>query len=235
MGHGFTKEHSLTRSCPWMLVDHLVVDRAYGGRFQGKKGWNYLIEIRPAWEILEDKFTDIKEYKPLIAQSAAAANPVCLRCKTQDHILDWAYMGEPGTKAKWSRKSNVVEFAKSLNYGLNCFICHDPHKAGPRIVRDALIEALTREEADTLWHRDKNKTSIEVLDLGERGFTRKIALLEKYNSKLICGQCHVEYNCNPGYDLKNPDKSKYTITMEDKRTNHFPFKEVFGLYDHYVN
>lgn len=48
MGHGFTKENALTRSHPWMLVDHLVVDRAYGGRFQGKRGWNYLIEVGPA-------------------------------------------------------------------------------------------------------------------------------------------------------------------------------------------
>lgn len=235
MGHGFTKEHALTRSHPWMLVDHLIVDRAYGGRFQPKKDWQYLIEVGKAWDILEDKFPEVKENKPLIAQTAAAANPVCLSCKTQDHILDWAYLGDPDRGAKWSRKSNVVEFAKNLEYGLNCFICHDPHKAAPRIVRDALIDALTRADSDTLWHRDRNRTKFEVLELGERGYVRKIALLERYDSKLLCGQCHVEYTCNPGYDLKNPDKSKYTVTMDDRRTNHFPFKEVFDLYDHYVN
>lgn len=235
MGHGFTKEHSLTRSHPFMLVDHLVVDRAYGGRFQPKKGWEYLIQVGKAWDILEDKFPEIKENKPLISQTAAAANPVCLSCKTQDHILDWAYMGEPDKGAKWSRKSNVVEFVKNLEYGLNCFICHDPHKAAPRIVRDALIDALTRVEEDTLWHKDKNKTKFEIIEMGERGYKRKIALLERYDSKLLCGQCHVEYTCNPGYDLKNPDTSKYTVTMEDRRTNHFPFKEVFELYEHYTN
>lgn len=36
MGHGFTKEHNAPRSHAFMLVDHLVVDRAYGGRFQPK-------------------------------------------------------------------------------------------------------------------------------------------------------------------------------------------------------
>lgn len=41
---------------------------------------------------------------------------------------------------------------------------------------------------------------------------------------------HVEYNCNPGYDPKNPDTSKYTVAMADRRTNHFPFKDVFDLY-----
>ncbi|MDP2846135.1 MAG: hypothetical protein Q8N79_08725, partial [Candidatus Methanoperedens sp.] len=33
MGHGFTKEHAEPRSHAFMLIDHLVVDRAYGGRF----------------------------------------------------------------------------------------------------------------------------------------------------------------------------------------------------------
>lgn len=235
MGHGFTKEHNTTRSHVNMLTDHLVVDRAYGGRFQPKEGWNYLFQTGKVWDILEDKYPDVKEHKAFIPQSAAAANPVCLQCKTQDRILDWAYMGDPGKGAKWDRTSKVVELAKDLNYGLNCFQCHDPHAAKPRIVRDALIQALTRPEADTLWSKDPKRTGIKVIEMGLRGYTRKIAILDKYDSRLQCGQCHVEYNCNPGYDPKNPDTSKYTMTMTDQKTNHFPFKDVFGLYDHYVN
>lgn len=38
MGHGFTREHALPRSHSFMLIDHLIVDRAYGGRFQYKDG-----------------------------------------------------------------------------------------------------------------------------------------------------------------------------------------------------
>ena len=38
--------------------------------------------------------------------------------------------------------------------------------------------------------------------MGVRGFTRKIATMEKADSKLMCAQCHVEYNCNPGFDPK---------------------------------
>jgi nitrite reductase (cytochrome c-552) len=143
-------------------------------------------------------------------------------------------MGDPGKGAKWSRTSNVVELARTLQHGANCFHCHDPHAAKPRIVRDALIDALTKPEKDTLWHKDPNRTKIEVMEMGMRGYTRKIALLEKYDTRLQCGQCHVEYTCNPGYDLRNPDTSQYTITMEDRRTNHIPYKEVFALYDHYV-
>lgn len=230
-GHGFTKEHALTRSHNWMLIDHLIVDRAYGGRFQGKNGWQYLFDKGRAWDVLYDTKPETSEHKAFIPQSAAAANPVCLNCKTQDHILKWAYMGDPVQGTTWSRTSNVVEFARDLNYGLNCFMCHDPHAAKPRVVRDGLIDALTRESADTLWHKDPNRTGIKVMDMGLRGFTRKIALLDKYDTRLQCGQCHVEYNCNPGTDLKTGGK----VAMTDRRTNHFPYKDVFGLYDHYVN
>lgn len=235
MGHGFTKEHNTTRSHVNMLPDHLVVDRAYGGRFQPKDGWKYILEKGKAWDLLVDRDPSTTDQKTFIPQSATAANPVCLQCKSQDHILKWAYLGEPVKEATWSRTSKPVELVKDLQHGLNCFYCHDPHAAKPRIVRDGLIQALTRPEADTLWHKDPNRTGIKVMDMGLRGFTRKIALLDKYDTKLQCGQCHVEYNCNPGYDPKNPDQSKYSVTMADPRTNHFPYMEVSDLYDHYVN
>jgi len=234
MGHGFTKEHNATRSHVNMLPDHLVVDRAYGGRFQPKDGWEYLLDKGKAWDLLVDTHPETKEHKAFIPQSAAAANPVCLQCKSQDQILKWSYMGDKVAGAQWDRTSNVVELAKDLEHGLNCFYCHDPHAAKPRIVRDGLIQALTRPEGDTLWHKDPKHTNIKVIDMGLRGFTRKIALLDKYDTRLQCGQCHVEYNCNPGYDPKNPDLSAYSVKMGDGRTNHFPYKDVFGLYDHYT-
>ena len=132
MGHGFTKEHDTTRSHNWMLIDHLVVDRAYGGRFQGKNGWNYILERGKAWDVLEDSYPATKEQKPFIRQSAAAANPVCLQCKTQDNILKWAYMGDSVQGADWSRKSNVVELARSSQYGLNCFyLSRSPCRQAP--------------------------------------------------------------------------------------------------------
>ena len=168
-------------------------------------------------------------------QSATAANPVCLQCKPQDQILKWSYMGDPVPGAQWSRTSIAVDLVRDLQHGLNCFYCHDPHAAKPRIVRDALIQALTRPQADTLWHKDQKHTNFKVMDIGLRGFPRKIASLEKYDTRLLCGQSHVEYNCNPGYEPKNPDMSKYSVTMADPCTNHFPYKDALGLYDHYVN
>ena len=152
-----------------------------------------------------------------------------MSCKTSDHILDWAYMGDPKPEAKWSRLSKVNEFVKDTNHSLNCNFCHDPHSAGPRIIRDGLIQALSRPEKDTLWHKDPKGAKIEIKELGERGFTRKIATLSRYDTKLQCAQCHVEYNCNPGFD----PVTGQAIGMDDQRTNHFPFKGVNDIAQHY--
>ncbi len=231
MPHGFTREHNEPRSHAFALYDQLVVDRAFGGRFSPKTGWQSL--ARPAgnfklWDVLEDRFAG-QDNPPLRAGTAAAGNPVCLSCKTQDHILDWAYMGDPVPGAKWSRTSRVVDMVKAVNHSVNCFFCHDPHSAKPRIVRDGLIDALTRPEKDTLWHEDPRAGKIEVKDMGLRGYTRKIATLDRYDNNLQCGQCHVEYNCNPGTD---PTTGK-PVTMADRRANHFPFKKVEDIAKHY--
>lgn len=233
-GHGFTKEHALTRSHGYMLLDQVIVDRAAGGRFQPKNGWTYVNEAPgKLWDTIIDLEPSTSNQKIFMRQTATALNPVCFQCKTQDHILDWAYLGDPDVGAPYSRKSNPIEMIQSgeIQHGLNCYTCHDPHSAQPRIVRDALIQALTRPEADTLWHNDPNRTKFEVIDMGMRGYTRKIAILEKYDATLQCGQCHVEYNCNPGTD----PKTGKPVGFDDERTNHFPFKDVLGLYDHYVN
>jgi formate-dependent nitrite reductase cytochrome c552 subunit len=234
MGHGFTKEHALTRSHPYMLLDQFLVDRAFGGRFQPKNGWMYVNEgPKKIWDVIVDTQPETNEHKAFLKQTAAAVNPVCFQCKTQDHILDWAYLGDPNVGAPFSRKSNPVDIARSkkVQHGLNCFTCHDPHAAKPRIVRDALIKALTDPKGDTLWHNDPNRTNIDVIEMGMRGYTRKIALLEKADSKLLCGQCHVEYVCNPGTDRKTGDR----VTFDSELTNHFPYKNVLNMYDHYVN
>ncbi len=230
--HGFTKEHNVPRSHAFMVLDQWLVDRAFGGRFVPKDGWQYLTQPAGSFKVndmVKDQYPDNADQKPFKPGTAAAANPVCLSCKTQDHILDWAYMGDPAPTAKWSRSSKVVEMARSVNHALNCFFCHDPHSAGPRVVRDALIQALSRPEKDTLWHKDKDGAKIDIKELGVRGHVRKIALLDRYDTKLQCGQCHVEYNCNPGTDLETGKP----IGMGDQRTNHFPFKDVSQIAKHY--
>lgn len=229
--HGFTREHNEPRSHAFALYDQVVVDRAFGGRFANKEGNAGLTRMGgnfKIWDVLIDEFPG-EPHKTFKPGTAAAANPVCMSCKTSDHILDWAYMGDPHPQAKWSRLSKVNEFVKDTNHSLNCNFCHDPHAAKPRIIRDGLIQALTRPEADTLWHKDPKGAKINVVELGERGFTRKIAMLSRYDSKLQCAQCHVEYNCNPGTD----PATGQAVTMADARTNHFPFKAVDDIQQHY--
>ena len=231
--HGFTKEHNQPRGHTFALLDQYVVDRAFGGRFAPTDGWRYLAKTGDfnVMDAVIDLYPENTDQKALKPGTAAAANAVCLSCKTQDHILDWAYMGDPSPGAKWSRTSKVVELAKASKHALNCIYCHDPHAARPRIVRDALIEAVTRTDFPTLYSLDPKHTKIEVKDMGVRGFTRKIAMLEKYDTKLQCAQCHVEYNCNPGFD----PNTGAAIPMSDKRTNYFPFVDVDNVlkaYDH---
>lgn len=229
-GHGFAKEHAEPRSHVFMLVDHFIVDRAYGGRFQ-LKDWTHISDgrgaARGAWTILTDAEPETSEQKAFLPQTATAANPVCLNCKTQDHILDWAYMGDEHESAKWSRTSNVVEFARELDHGLNCFMCHDPHSAQPRVVRDGLIEAVIDRGLGTYPYDPQKSEEVTMTKVtfqrGGEDF-RAIGLLNKPDSNLMCAQCHVEYNCNPGFDLTTgaPD-----VKMGDRRTNHFFWTNVF--------
>jgi len=231
--HGFTREHNEPRSHAFALYDQVVVDRAFGGRFQNKEGKAGLTRMGgnfKIWDVLKDEFPG-EPHKAFKPGTAAAANPVCMSCKSSDHILDWAYLGDPDPAAKWSRLSKVNEFVKDTNHSLNCNFCHDPHSAKPRVIRDGLIQALTRPEADTLWHKDAKGAKIAVKNLGERGYTRKIAELSRYDTKLQCGQCHVEYNCNPGTD----PTTGQPVTMADQRTNHFPFKPVDEIQKHYTD
>lgn len=240
-GYGFTIEHAEPRSHAFMLADHLAVDRGYGGRFQFKD-WTYIGKAEAAangWQnVLTDLGPDNNEHKAnrFKPQTVAAANPVCLNCKSQDHILDWKYMGDPDPKAKWARTSNTVDFARSLKHPLNCFMCHDPHSAAPRVVRDGLINAVVDRGLGT-YPQDKVKSeqvkmTKVMFKRGGEDF-RAIGLLSRSDSNLMCAQCHVEYNCGPGFDLgdKATGKAPSYITMADPRTNFFPWVNVLGYKD----
>lgn len=233
--HGFTREHGEPRSHVFSFVDFLLVDRAFGGRFQ-LKDWTKMGDAKAAeksaWEVLKDQEPSSKDQKifpPYTPRTAfTAANPVCLSCKTQDHILSWAYMGDKHPKAKWDRTSRVVEMVREAHRPFNCYTCHDPHSAGPRVVRDALIEAVVdRGEGTYPYDKEKSK-QITMTKVMFRDF-RAIGVLNKPDSTLMCAQCHVEYNCNPVIDLKTGE----TIGMGDRRANEFQWRNVFD-YDVWV-
>jgi nitrite reductase (cytochrome c-552) len=194
------------------VLHDMAVNRT-GGRFEfknGKYGWN--IVGGRLWDAIYDAHPeDGNEIKTRIPRTAFRPhkggpnfnNSLCMTCKTAEQILDWPDMGTPHEKAKFNRTTPAYELLKAVNYGMTCNLCHDPHSAEPRVVRDGFIRDLTDPEfKDNVYQSNPNKTKIEVIKMGERGFDRKIAILEKYDSKLQCGQCHLVPDTQGVYDAK---------------------------------
>lgn len=235
-GYGFAKEHAEPRSHAFMLVDQWAVDRAFGGRMQFKD-WTYVnkaeLAANGAWNVMVDAEPSTSDQKRFLSQTVTAVNPVCMNCKTQDHILDWNYLGEKNPRAKWDRTSKPVEFARAMSHPLNCYMCHDPHSAGPRVVRDALINAVVDRKRGT-YPYDPVKS--EQTKMTKVGFQRDgkdfrfIGLLSKSDSNIMCAQCHVEYTCGTGFDCSDP-KNHTPVGMADPRTNVFQWANVFDYKD----
>ena len=219
-GHGFTFEHNEPRGHAFMVIDQFAVDRFQGGRFQFKHGWRGITEAGKTWDVLEDKGPQFK-----LPETAMAANPTCMQCKTSDHLLKWKYLGDKDSRAKWDRTSSAVDVAKDTHYPVGCVQCHDPHGTNPRVVRDALIQAIGREGDKNIFAKN-GKTDLQVIDF--RDF-RKIGVMQKTDSRMMCAQCHVEYNCNAGSQWSDGKKVGY----DDPRTNHFPLKNAKELLAHY--
>jgi formate-dependent nitrite reductase cytochrome c552 subunit len=220
MPHGFTKEHDEPRSHAFMVMDHYIVDRAYGGRFQ-LKSWEYITKTGNVWDNLTDAEPSSDTQKIFLSQTAIAANPTCLSCKSTDQILKWKYKGDESPEAQWSRTSKVVAMARDIKNPVGCIHCHDPHGTQPRVVRDALIEAVVDKGEGTYPYDKEKSKQVTMQKIMFRDF-RAIGILNKKDSNLQCAQCHVEYNCNPGHDPKTGEAIKY----KDSRTNIFPWVNV---------
>ncbi|MBI4403590.1 MAG: ammonia-forming cytochrome c nitrite reductase subunit c552 [Deltaproteobacteria bacterium] len=212
--HGFIKEHNEPRGHAFMLIDQFSVDRFAGGKFQFKNRMDFSTTGK-VWDVLHDTGKELPE-------TAKAGNPTCIQCKTTDHILKWKFMGDKDPAAKWDRMSDIIAIAKDTHNPMGCIHCHDPHAAKPRIVRDALIQAIAQQR---MGDGDK-KGDLTIVDF--RGF-RKIGIMGKTDSRKMCGQCHVEYNCNAGSSFSQEKKIGYN----DQRTNHFPMKQPRDLLEHY--
>ena len=225
--HGFTKEHAEPRSHAFMLIDHMIVDRGYGGRFQ-LKDWTYVDKKGKLWDVIEDTEKEL-------AQTAKAANTVCFTCKTSDHVLKWPYLGDanPNTPLKRAPNPAAIEMAKNhLQNPMGCIHCHDPHAGKPRVIRDALIEAVVDRGEGTYPYDQKKSKEITIEKImfkrGGQEF-RAIGILSQSDSNLLCAQCHVEYNCNPGIDTKTGG----SMGMDDRRANYYPWVNVLDLQKRY--
>ncbi len=226
MPHGFTKEHDEPRSHAFMVTDHMIVDRAYGGRFQ-LKDWTYIDKTGKVWDLIVDTGKELP-------QTAKAANTVCLTCKTSDRVLKWPYMGDghPASPLKRGLNPAAIEMAKTIQNPMGCIHCHDPHATKPRVIRDALIEAIVDRGEGTYPYDPQKSKEITMRKItfsrGGQSF-RAIGVLNKSDSNILCAQCHVEYNCNPGIDTK----SGGAVSIEDRRANYFPWVNVLDVQKRY--
>ncbi|HEY6007108.1 MAG TPA: ammonia-forming cytochrome c nitrite reductase subunit c552 [Geobacteraceae bacterium] len=218
--YGFTFEHNEPRGHAFMVTDQFVVDRFAGGRFQYKNRWFGVDSVGKTWDILEDKGPDFK-----MAETAKAGNPTCIQCKTSDHILKWKFLGDKDPRAKWDRTSDIIAVAKDTNNVMGCIHCHDPHGTQPRIVRDELVNEI--DKGSRIFAAKDGKTDLQVISFRD-GF-RKIGVMKKADSRMMCAQCHVEYACGKGYEF---DSGK-GIGYEDQRTNHMPLTGPKELLEHY--
>jgi len=222
--YGFTIEHNEPRGHVFMVIDQFAVDRFQGGRFQFKKGWRGVDATGKTWDVLYDTAEGNREWKPL-PQTGMSGNPTCIQCKTSDHILKWKFMGDKDPRAKWDRTSNIVDVARDTQNPMGCIHCHDPHGTQPRIVRDELINKIGK--GANLFAGPSGKTDLDVISFRD-GF-RKIGIMKKADSRMMCAQCHVEYACGAGFEFDTGKKIGY----DDQRTNHMPLLPVTELLEHY--
>ena len=206
-------------------------DGLYGYGKVGGKLWDNVYDAYPEDGNLIKSHEEDVAFRPHKGRGVHLSTAMCLSCKTGEQILNWPYMGKPHEKARFNRSTEPLDLLKSVNYSLTCNMCHDPHSAEPRIIRDSFIRALTDPEfSDNVYQSSLNKTKVEVIDMGERGFVHKIAILEKYDSKLQCGQCHCASDSTGQYSVAT---GKYISARAVDGMNINPMMGPFEYVDFY--
>jgi formate-dependent nitrite reductase cytochrome c552 subunit len=183
-----------------MLAD-ITVNRG-GGRFKYKNEYDAAMPVERLWDKVYDAIPEDGDDKLVLHERALAwrphknigmaSNAFCFRCKTADTILDYAYLGMPAEGAPLQRDSSSMPLLKKLNTSANCIFCHDPHSAEPRLVNDMVIEAMISPEYkdNAFQSHPEYMPKAEVINMGERGYERKIVILDRYDANFMCGQCH---------------------------------------------
>ena len=184
------------------LLADIAVNRT-AGRFKYKNPYDVGKPIERLWDSVYDAHPEDGDNVSFVPRERTLAwrpqknigivgYAICFKCKTADNILDYAYLGaaEPGTKLQ--RDSKIMPALKDMNTSVNCIFCHDPHSAEPRIINDMLIEAMIEPEyKDNAYQKNPGiMPKAEIITMGERGYDRKIAILDRYDSNFMCGQCH---------------------------------------------
>lgn len=156
------------------------------------KHWEALKDVHPEKGLLNKGDIVGMAWRPHKGREATQESR-CLVCKTTDNILEYATKYAPNPKGYDFTTRNIPFFKNSQN-SFNCNLCHDPHSAEPRIVIDPIIDSMTGEwNKDSVYNKNVGKkpwTKLEVVEMGVRGFPRRIGILKEYDSNYMCGQCH---------------------------------------------
>lgn len=221
------------------IMSDFMANRA-NGRFKYDSKKDQAIPQEDQWTSIKDKFPENGDlmkgdvvglgWRPHKGREGQQDSR-CLMCKTTETMLNYAYdVTQPNPKG-YDFDSKVVPMLKSTNTGFNCNYCHDPHSAEPRIVFSPLIESMAGKNGkDNFYQKQAKKDnhafpSIEVIDMGLRGFTRKIGILSDYNANYQCGQCHNAANRYLNYKHIKDGKP---VTREDlKKAGVSPYATEF--------
>lgn len=246
-------QQKLPRFHSGLMVD-LVANRA-NGRFKCDSKKEQAVPQNKPWNVLSDtaqENTDQMQgdtigigWRPHKGRETSQLS-YCMRCKTTDNILEYKYeMGEnPGGL---QIDSPVVPLIKNIKSGFNCNFCHDPHSAEPRIIFDPLIESMTGKDGkDNIYQQNvgsKGMTPIEVVEMGVRGYKRKIGILKDYNANFMCGNCHNAANRYLTFskvsdgkkvteeDLKKAGVNFYSTEFHSDPISSWKFFKKLGWYD----
>jgi nitrite reductase (cytochrome c-552) len=158
-------------------------------------------------------------------------NSVCLQCKSTPVAYYWNQerrgQATYGKAVDWATSIDKIKAQqpKTIDYGAGCNHCHDPHAAGFRLVRRAMVAAVLERGTDPYAATNfvpKNETEL-LAKMNERTAQGELtASARRLAGTLTCAQCHVEYTCGPGID-------KATGILRDD----FPWRKLSELEDYY--
>jgi nitrite reductase (cytochrome c-552) len=179
--------HASPKTNDFPLLNKLIAGHGFTNEYNEERSHKYLLKDH----------IDIKRKQ----------NAACLNCKSTAVAYNWNsdWKGiKLNATADW--KEVIARIPKeTMDYGMACSHCHDPHAPRLRIIRAAMIEAIEKRGVNPYWP-EKNAKSFEEAD-------------EQQQKTLVCAQCHVEYTCGPGSDKVVRD--------------HFPWRKMRDLDEHY--
>lgn len=134
----------------------------------------------------------------------------CLQCKSTPVAYYWNE--EPRGQLLFHKQrpwAEAVEqlrtdWPETIDYGVGCNHCHDPHDGNFRLIRKGVVQAILERGTDpysTIHNRIP--TSREDLSgmLNERGPDgKRTPEALRLAGILTCAQCHIEYVCGQGAD-----------------------------------